>query len=143
MKKVLVDSGFWIALFDERDKHHDNAVEFWECFSKELKFIIPHPTLYEFLNTRMRRKKYAYERIKNLYSGAYAMEFVSDEKYKMDALELTLDERRDISLVDMTIRLMLGDEHIYVDTLLTTNKKDFYDVCAPRLIDVFEIEERK
>ena len=47
---LLVDSGFFFALFDPRDQHHAAArdkQEWLEMFS----FVMPWPILYETINT--------------------------------------------------------------------------------------------
>ena len=53
-KNLLLDSGFWYALYDVRDPFHEQA----DAFAKYLDFytlVIPWPSLYETLNTRFVR----------------------------------------------------------------------------------------
>lgn len=47
---LLVDSGFFFALFDPRDQHHAAAREKQEWL-ETLAVIMPWPILYETINT--------------------------------------------------------------------------------------------
>ena len=54
-KNLLLDSGFWYALYDVRDPFHERA----NTFATYLDFytlVIPWPSLYETLNTRFVRR---------------------------------------------------------------------------------------
>ena len=44
--------------------------------------------------------------------------------------------RRPMSLVDMVMRLMLEDVNVRVNGLLTFNRRDFYDVCRRRGLEM-------
>ena len=50
--RLLVDTGFFIALFDPRDNHHIDACEKQE-YLENLSIVIPWPILYETINTRL------------------------------------------------------------------------------------------
>ena len=53
-KRVIIDSGFWYALYDTRDQYSQVV----RPFAEQLKFyrlVIPWPSLYETLNTRFIR----------------------------------------------------------------------------------------
>lgn len=140
MISFLVDSGFWIALFDSRDPYHEKTVSFWDTFADGSLFIAPHPTLYEFINTRLKRNKEALAMLNRVFVGNLNLCLISDEKYKDDALDRTLsDTYRHLSLVDMTIRMMLEDDTIKTDALLTTNRGDFFDVCAMKSVEIYDI----
>jgi len=57
--------------------------------------------------------------------------------YRSDALDLTLREpKRNISLVDNIIRLMLDDRSVGAKGLITFNIGDFQDVCQKNRIDI-------
>lgn len=51
MNNVLVDTCFWSAYFDERDSHYQEAQELMKILNN-VNILIPHPVLYETLNTR-------------------------------------------------------------------------------------------
>jgi predicted nucleic acid-binding protein len=50
-KSILIDTGFWIALYDERDGHHFKAIKLLDSILGN-SILIPWPTLYETINTR-------------------------------------------------------------------------------------------
>ena len=60
-----------------------------------------------------------------------------DDSYRSEALELTLrEQKRNISLVDNIIRLMLDDKNVGAKGLITFNVGDFQDVCQKNSIDI-------
>ena len=57
------------------------------------------------------------------------------------ALDLTLSEdKRNISLVDNIIRLMLDDKDVGVKGLVTFNVGDFQDVCLKNRVEILAYE---
>lgn len=48
---LLVDTGYFFALFDPGDQYHEEAVKKQEWLD-ELPIVLPWPILYETLNTR-------------------------------------------------------------------------------------------
>ena len=54
-ESVLVDSGFFFALYNQRDSNHAEAIEKAEWLS-DLAVVIPWPILYETVNTRFARR---------------------------------------------------------------------------------------
>lgn len=56
MNNVLVDTGFWFALYDEKDQYHNKALKVMDRLINS-RFLIPFPTLYETLNTSFVKKK--------------------------------------------------------------------------------------
>ena len=55
MNRILVDSGFYFALFDPRDQHHTDACE-RQGWLEIASVVIPWPILYETVNTRFTRR---------------------------------------------------------------------------------------
>ncbi|MCD4783356.1 MAG: hypothetical protein K8T10_05915 [Candidatus Eremiobacteraeota bacterium] len=141
MKYLLIDSGFFIALYDERDKYHQNAVEF-NCEYIENtnnSLMIPWPILYETFSTRMVRKR---KNIKIFHRNLrFLMErkrihFINDLPYREKALddvfkelERKTEHYRDLSLVDRIVREILSASDLKIDIFKTYNHKDFYDIC--------------
>ena len=58
--RVIVDTGFWYSLLGtrEREKHALAERIYEDLVSKGVKFIVPFPTLYETLNTKLLKEKY-------------------------------------------------------------------------------------
>ena len=132
---IIVDTCFWIALYDTRDNDHKWAEDTWDKLQHSNKFLVPYPTMYEFIGTRLMKKKENIEFFRKLFDNVNLIQRISDEEYKEDALQLSLQTtQRTISLVDHTIRLMLADDRIKKHALLTLNVKDFVDVCQSKHI---------
>lgn len=125
MKTVILDTGYWIALFNpEKEKDKQEVVEFVSDLidGNNYKIIIPFPTLYEFLNSKLSRKKNGYlnlkkELSKDKYNKVY------DDKYREKALKtFTNNFSRnvgDISLVDEIIKEMISDDNLRTDIIVT------------------------
>lgn len=133
--RVIVDTGFWYSLLGtrEREKHALAERIYEDLVSKGVKFIVPFPTLYETLNTKLLKEKYQNKSewfLKQL-SANPLFEAVPDEKYREEAYTLTtVNNSRGISLVDNIIRVMIQKNTPKLDMLLTFNLGDFVDVCA-------------
>ena len=116
--KVIVDTGFWIALYDPT-KQPENYLEA-ERIANEIEdenIIIPFPTLYELVNSRLSRRESKLQFEKLL--GRPNITKLSDSKYKSKALEnfflKSNLEYSDISLVDEVIKLIIADNSIRID----------------------------
>ena len=134
---IIVDSCFWIALYDPSDNDYVWANKKWEELKVWNKFLVPHPTMYEFINTKLMGKKDKVEMFRVLFKKRDLITRISDEEYKEEALQLALQpSKRTISLVDMTLRLMLEDDRIKKHAMLTLNVKDFVDVCRWKRIEM-------
>lgn len=140
MDSVLIDTGIWIALFDSRDPYHDKMEQMIE-YLELCQWLIPYPTLYETLNTRLTRKRHVMQRFK-IYLKRPNIVLLNDQAYREDALTLcfssTLKNYRPLSLVDCLIRLMLEDVNVKIDALATFNQIDFADVCRSRQIEIID-----
>lgn len=118
MYKILVDTGFWISLFDPTDDPRKTVEA--ERISVEIEseeIIIPFPTLYEFVNSRLSRREAKFEFEKLLKRPN--INRLDDGKYKEQALENFFIKSKldysDISLVDEVLKLILADTQIKVD----------------------------
>lgn len=117
---VLVDTGFWIALFDP-GKDPENQLEA-ERIADEIAdevIIMPFPTLYEFVNSRLSRResKLLFERLlirPNVIK-------LNDIKYRDIALKNYFAKKAhdftDASLVDEVLKLIILDENLSIDYL--------------------------
>jgi len=139
--KILVDSCFWIALYSpEETERHKQALAVVE-YMEENEVIIPWPSLYEFVNTRLARRK------ENLYSFEKFLlkpnvKKLSDENYKDLALqkvfELNISHQASISLVDEVIRQIILDNTLRIDYLITFNRIDFEYPCQLSNVMILE-----
>lgn len=119
---ILVDTGFWIALYDP-SKKIEYSLEA-ERIAKEIELeniIIPFPTLYEFVNSRLSRRESKIQ-FENLLSRPN-ITLLSDSKYKSEALDNFFIKTKfsfsDVSLVDEVLKLIIDDDTIKIDYIVT------------------------
>lgn len=132
MEYVLADTGLWYAMFDARDAHYEQArkaAEWLEAYQ----IILPWPTLYETLRTRLVRNKKALQKFE-VFLKRPNISYLDDIPYRDAALELSFEsslrQDRPLSMVDWLIRLIIEDANVKVNYLATFNPPDFIDVCA-------------
>jgi predicted nucleic acid-binding protein len=138
-KTALVDTGFWIALLHKRDQHHEDALRKSEIL-RDLDYILPWPTLYETLNTRLARRP---DLVRQFVSGFLKRpnaRIWDDRPYRNAALEKTLShdvtKKLHPSLVDNVLREIIADKNVKLACLFTFNIGDFADVCWRRNLEV-------
>lgn len=138
MEYALVDTGIWIAMFDPRDQHRAKVEEITEYLDL-CHLILPWPTLYETLRTRMARNRNALQGFER-YLKRSRISFLDDEPYRETALRIafssSLQEYRPLSMVDCLIRLILDDINVKVNYLVTFNNDDFIDICRKRKVAI-------
>jgi predicted nucleic acid-binding protein len=137
-KSVVVDAGFWYALFDSRDYLHPEA-DAKAAHIDSLTVVFPWPTLYETLGTRFVKNRLGVDGLSRMLRRPN-VRFIDDAAYREAALDATLREaglgKRAISLCDMMIRLMIEDINVRIDAILTFNHKDFSDVCRSARVEI-------
>ena len=135
---VLVDTGFWIAIFDPRAVGHDKANDIADLIDS-MRLVIPWPIAYETLRTRFVRRPEWVASLNERLKRA-SVTFIDDSIYREEAYELTVEYstrmKRDISMVDMLCRLLIEDVEVRIDCLFTLNPKDFYDVCTTNGVEI-------
>ncbi len=136
---VIADTGFWIALFDSRDQNHQSAAS-RTGWLELATLVVPWPILYEALRSRFVRRRDWVTRL-DIQLKKPNVQFVEDGDYRDEAYALTVDyatrrKPRPISMIDMLCRLLIADPTIRIDYLLTTNPKDYLDVCRSRKVEL-------
>jgi predicted nucleic acid-binding protein len=117
---VLIDTGFWIALYspDKEPILCQEAERIADDIINE-NIIIPFPTLYEFVNSKLSRRE-AKLQFEELLKRQNVTK-LSDSEYKEIALEnFFIKSKRsysDISLVDEILKLIIEDKNIKIDYL--------------------------
>lgn len=136
-KTVLVDTGFWIALLDERDEHFE-AAQTKAALLLEYRYILPWPILYETLRTRLVRNELRLKKFERFLKRPNA-NFLEDGKYREKALEVTLSKPKGscLSLDDSLLREIIDDRAVRIHYLFTFNVRDFADVCRARNVEIF------
>lgn len=151
MSNILVDTGFWYAYLGTKDSLREEAKAIYDRYinSGMNNVIIPYPVLYETINTKLLRdknKKAADWFLKKLVSDPKFVR-VPDKDYREAAFNITVGPTRNrgISLVDNVLRIMIEDDMLKIDALITFNTGDFIDICnkhAVQLIDQFFVNDK-
>ena len=117
---ILTDSCFWIALYDPA--HNLSLAEEAERMADEISnenIIIPFPTLYEFVNSRLSRREVR-QQFESILKKSNVI-LLNDEKYIFEALENFFKKSEqsynDISLVDEVLKLIIEDKNLKIDYL--------------------------
>jgi predicted nucleic acid-binding protein len=139
-KNLLLDTGFWYALYDSRDPHHADAKDLADLL-ESYNLVLPWPILYETLNSRFVRRR---QWLDSFYAYANGINTVrlSDETYRNDALgkvSRNPTPSLPISLVDQVIWLVLLDPNTKIDAIITFNPRDFQDICYSRNIELYPV----
>jgi len=135
---IIVDTGFWLALFTPGDLHHAVASKKAPILDGA-RLLFPWPVLYETVNTRLIKNRDGVARLDSLLKRGNAI-LIDDTDYRGPALQATIREShnrvRAISLVDMVIRFVIADPNVRIAALLTFNERDFADVCLKRRVEL-------
>lgn len=140
---VIVDTGFWYSFLGTREQERHTVAEnvFYRLVQQETNFLVPFPTLYEAINTKLLKDKYRDKAdwfLKQLQSNPHFIN-IPDDEYKELAYNKTIEENyRGISLVDNVIRIMMEDKNLRISALLTFNVEDFIDVASKNGIEIPE-----
>ena len=134
-KRVIVDTSYFYALFDQRDDWHESALE-KQRYLDEFSVIVPWPVLYETLGTRFVKRQ------ERLIGFAKILrkpdtEIVDDSPYREAACRRVMDTRNSESresLVDTIILALMDDEKMKIDALLAFNARDFRAFCFRKSI---------
>lgn len=138
---VIVDTGFWYSFLGTREqvRHSVAEVVFGKLNNLYANFLVPFPTLYEAINTKLLKDKFRDKAdwfLKQLQSNPHFIR-IPDDEYKAKAYDLTIEENyRGFSLVDNVIRVMMQDPNLKIHALLTFNIDDFIDIAAKRGIEI-------
>ena len=132
---LLVDTGFFIAMYDERDAHHTEAQDKRKLLDVHA-IILPWPVLYETINTRFARRQRIMARFDTLITSSNTA-LLDDSPYRIEAYRSVLrNVRRPLSLVDAVLRAIIEDTNVAVAAMLTFNQRDFNDVCRQHSVEL-------
>jgi len=135
---ILLDTGFWYALYEVGDSHHEDAQSLAELLDPH-NLVLLWPCLYETLNNRFVRRREWLDSF-SAYANRINTVLLSDEAYRHHALGKVFKNRApwlSVSLVDQVIRLALTDTSVKIDAMITFNPSDFIDICQSRRIKLY------
>ena len=132
---LLVDTGFFIAMYDERDSYHVDAQEKRELLDL-FSIILPWPVLYETINTRFSKRRGIMAQIDALVASTNTV-LLDDTPYRDEAYHtVARNAHRPLSLVDAVLRTIIEDTNVAVTAILTFNQRDFHDVCRQHSVEL-------
>lgn len=133
---LLVDTGYFIALHDERDEHYATARQHQRLLDLH-SVVLPWPILYETINTRFAKRPGVLTQIDAIVTKRNTL-LLDDSPYRETAYRQVLQtsRKRPLSLVDAVLRAVIEDVNVHVCALLTFNAGDFYDVCWPFRVEL-------
>lgn len=136
-ERVLVDSGFFFALFNERDRHHASACQL-EGWLDLAQVILPWPILYETVNTRFVRRSANLAKFEAITRAPETV-LLDDSPYRVASLGGVMAHRGrpgPLSLVDAVLCNVIEDVNVPVSAILTFNDRDFLDVCLQHDVEL-------
>ena len=135
---LLVDSGFFFALFNPRDQHHSDACK-KQDWLEALSVVVPWPILYETINTRFVRRPETIVRFESILRSHDTV-LLDDSPYRLDAYEDVFAQakakRNAMSLVDAVLCAILADTNVRIDAMLTFNSIDFGNICSVQRVEL-------
>lgn len=140
-ERVLVDTGFLIALLDERDRHHASARgrEEWLDF---VPIVLPWPILYETVNTRLARRPLNLAKFAAIVRLPETL-LLDDAPYREESLAAVLapnPARGPLSLVDAVLCNIIEDVRVPISAMLTFNDRDFLAVCQENDVELLNVD---
>ena len=140
MKRVLVDTCVWYAIFDPQDRPHDRLGV--SALNEKIGYmtaVIPWPITYETVCSRFAKNRQALEGFERLLKSHRVL-FLDDAGFRDDALEHAFESslrgNRPLSLTDCLLRVILNRSRTNIHYLATYNVRDFHDVCKDRRIEM-------
>lgn len=133
--RLLVDTGFFFALYDERDSFHGfaRAHQHW---LEDLPIVLPWPILYETVNTRLARRKHLVAQFDAVVS-ANRTTLLDDTPYRADCYRTVSSKAsRGVSLVDTVLQSVIEDTNVDIGAMLTFNVRDFAALCAENQVEI-------
>ena len=143
MKRLIIDSGVWYAAFDQRDDKYMYSDKILNLI-KMHELIVPFPSLYETINTRLLCNKYKQaDYLFEYLNDSKKVILVYDDKYREQALKSVssnLNHNKSYSLVDMIIRLMMEDSSLGSIAVVSFNIEGFIGVNNVEVSDPRQLE---
>lgn len=136
-KNVLADTGFWFALYNSGDAHHEEAQALADYLG-QCHVVIPWPCLYETLNTKFVKNSRWLDKFFK-YACRSATVLLPDEKYRDEALSRVANNPtpwQPLSLVDVVLMLVMEDPNIKIDAVAAFDKRHFRDFCYSKQIEL-------
>jgi predicted nucleic acid-binding protein len=121
---IIADTGFWLALGDKKDKHHQRADDFAKNNKERL--ITSFPVITEVCHILLKRHGVTTQlNFMRMYQlGAFDV-FEIQEKHK-DRLLMLMQQYADLPMDFADASLVLLAEHLGHGRILSTDRRDFH-----------------
>lgn len=121
---IIADTGFWIALADKKDKHHQDADNFAKTTDERL--ITTYPVITEVCHILLKRQgiKAQLNFVKMYQLGAF--EVFEIPKKDKDKILLLMQQYADLPMDFADASLVLLAEQLGHGRILSTDKRDFH-----------------
>ena len=139
MNSVLVDTGFFFALFNERDKNHSIARHLEKHLEHSV-IILPWPIMYETVNTRLTKQSANLAKFITI-SQLSRTNLLDDSPYRKELLSTVLAQHAKgarLSLVDAVLSRIIEDVNVPISAMLTFNKRDFLWRCHSHNVEFLD-----
>ena len=132
---LLVDTGFFFALYDERDSLHQ-AAQAHQHWLEELPVVLPWPILYETVNTRLARRRHLVAQFDAVVSASRTT-LLDDTPYRAGCYQTVSSQASlGVSLVDAVLQSVIEDPNVDLGAMLTFNARDFAALCAENQVEI-------
>lgn len=121
---IIADTGFWIALADKKDKHHQDADNFAKTTAERL--ITTYPVITEVCHILLKRQgiKAQLNFVTMYQLGAF--EVFEIPKKDKDRMLLLMQQYADLPMDFADASLVLLAEQLGHGKILSTDKRDFH-----------------
>ena len=136
-ERMLVDTSFFIALFNKRDEHHVSARKMEEWLDV-MPVLLPWPILYETVNTRLVRRSESLARFDAIIRSTKTT-LLDDTPYRPELLSTRLTRHLSVnglSLVDAILCQIIEDVNVSVSVMLTFDKGNFLTICQQNNVEL-------
>jgi predicted nucleic acid-binding protein len=137
-KNILLDTGFWFALYEQENPNYNDANTIAKLFENN-NIILPCPTIYDAIYSRFAKNR----DYLNAFVGFIKksnVRFINDDESNLKAIRIAFEYskigKRPYNLVDIILREIITDDSVKIDYLCTFNSDDFIDVCKKRNIEI-------
>lgn len=133
--RLLVDTGFFFALYNDRDSRH-RAARMHQHWLEELPIVLPWPILYETVNTRLARRRHHVAQFDAVVSGTRTT-LLDDTPYRAGCYRTVSSQvSLGVSLVDAVLQSVIEDTNVDIGAMLTFNARDFAALCAENQVEI-------
>ena len=144
--RLLIDTGFFFALFDKTDQYHVSACKLLKQVGS-VSIILPWPVLYETINTRFLKERMDFELDQfNAIVESPRTELLDDSPYRLESYQVARKSVQrgwppPLSLVDAILCAIVEDANVRVEAMLTFDLRNFSYLCQKHNVELLWKEQ--